>query len=136
MEFSEEAVSFSDAAKTKRMLEDKSQRCAVFSKEKVNRPGDRGVEGSLPIPISVNTEVAIDLVSVQDGVNYVVMIEKLTRYCLVAVVLAELTSEQAAHTFWRIWVVLFGAPGHDTCDNDIRWGDAQRQSKFSDMLQF
>ena len=83
---------FQDAAKTKRMLEDESQRCAVCSKAKVNRPSDRGVEVSLPMPFSFNTEVAIELGSGKDGVNNLFIMETLKRYCQVAVVLAELNS--------------------------------------------
>lgn len=105
---------------TKSLLRQICEECGICTLGKGNRPKDRGVMGSLPIPMLVNQEVAIDIIFLASDMKGLFMMDTLSKFTQVCL-LMESTQEGVARTFWEEWISKFGAPGRITADNDVRW---------------
>lgn len=113
------------------------QNCESCARAKINTATDRGQQGSLPIPLVLNAEVAFDLVHVPEENNIskvLFLMETLTGFVQIIPQPGSVSEEDIARTVWEQWISKFGAPGRMTADNDVRWSN--RKGKFCSMLKF
>ena len=61
------------------------------------------------------------------------MMDTLTKFLQVCP-LDEETEEDISQSFWKEWIVRYGAPSRLTADNDIRW--RSKKGVWSQMLRF
>jgi hypothetical protein len=90
--------------------------------------------GSLPIPLTRNSEVAIDIIFplADKNLKCLFMMDTLSEFVQVQLVNTS-TQEDVARSLWEEWISKFGAPGRVTADCDVRWN--MKDGVWSQLLK-